>query len=73
MKKVKKMRVDLSGPDGNAYALLTLANRLGRELDLEPGVREMIHWDMTRSDYNHMIDVVEREFSDRVTLINKPK
>lgn len=73
MKKVKKMRVDLSGPDGNAYALLTLANRLGRELDLEPGVREMIHWDMTRSDYDHMIDVVEREFSDRVTLINKPK
>lgn len=73
MKKVNKMRIDLKGPDGNAYALLAIAGRLGRKLNLEPGVREMIHWDMTRSDYNHMVDVFDREFSDQVTLINKPK
>lgn len=32
----RKIEIDLNGPDGNAYCLLGLANRLIKKLDIEP-------------------------------------
>ena len=63
------LTIDLSGPEGNAFAVLGVAKGLAKQLDKD---WEKINDDMTSSDYNHLIDVFDREFGDVVTLINRP-
>lgn len=62
--------IDLSGPQGNAFALLGIAamicHKTGREW-------EPIRKDMTHGDYHHLIAVFEREFKAFYKLENKPK
>jgi hypothetical protein len=63
------LTIDLSGPEGNAFALLGYAKGLARQLDKD---WKKIQEDMTYSDYDHLVDVFEREFGSVVTLINRP-
>lgn len=59
------IEVDLSGPGGNAFSLLALANRLAKVCDFDS---EKIREEMKEGDYEHLLEVFERYFGDFVTL-----
>jgi len=66
-----KLIIDLDGPDGNAYNLLSVAkgfmirgfgrNALGR--DIADVLKEM-----TSGDYNNLVKVFDKHFGDMVIL-----
>lgn len=60
--------IDLSGPQGNAFYLLGLADKLGKELDKSSEERRQIQERMTSGDYSNLVAVFEEEFGDLVTL-----
>lgn len=62
------MIVDLTGPDGNAWALLGLARRLSIELNLDEKMRARIQHQMKSGDYENLIQVFDRYFGDHVIL-----
>ena len=59
------IEIDLTGPDGNAFTLMNYANRLSRQLGIEP---EPILKEMQSGDYENLLDVFDREFGSFVTL-----
>ena len=59
------LEIDLTGPDGNAFVLLGYATRLAKQLDKDPNA---IKEEMTSGDYEHLLEVFEREFGNVVTL-----
>lgn len=60
-----KRKIDLRGPDGNAYVLLGIAKGFCKQMgkDFEP-----IHKEMTSDDYENLLKVFNREFGDYVDL-----
>ena len=67
-KKVHKkngIEIDLTGPDGNAYAILALAKRLCKEFDIpfKPLMDKM-----TSGDYENLIKVFDDKFGSFVTM-----
>lgn len=63
--KIKKIVIDLDGPDGNAFYLLGLAKKWSNQLDLNWG---LIYEEMTASDYSEMIKVFKKHFGMFATL-----
>jgi hypothetical protein len=61
--------IDLHGPDGNAFALLGYASRWSKMLGRDP---EPIIAEMMEANYQHLLEVFEREFGDFVTFKHKP-
>ena len=61
----KKRKVDLRGPDGNAYCVMGIASNLCRHLgkDFKP-----IQEEMMSGDYENVIAVFDREFGMFVDL-----
>ena len=59
------IEIDLTGPDGNAHVLLGYAHNLAKQLKKDD---EAIREDMTSDDYEHLLEVFDREFGDYVTL-----
>lgn len=59
------LELDLTGPDGNAFALCGHARSLAKNLGLDPAP---IIKDMTSSDYEHLLEVFEQHFGDYVIL-----
>ncbi len=59
------IEIDLTGPDGNAFAILGLAKRLCKELDIpfKPLMNKM-----TSGDYENLIKVFDDKFGSFVTL-----
>ena len=59
------IEIDLTGPDGNAYAILGLAKRLCKEFDIpfKPLMEKM-----TSGDYENLIKVFDDKFGSIVTL-----
>ena len=57
--------IDLTGPQGNAFFLLATANRLAKQLGLNPFV---ILDEMKARDYEHLLAVFDRHFGDYVVL-----
>ena len=62
-KQLGPMIIDLTGPDGNAFALLGLANRLSKKFGIENQVDEM-----QKGDYEHLVKVFDNAFGDFVIL-----
>ena len=59
------LEIDLTGPDGNAHVLLGYASNLAKQLKKDgKAIRE----DMTSDDYEHLLEVFDREFGNYVTL-----
>ena len=60
-----KIEIDLLGPEGNAFVLLatskSLANRLGMDWDI-------IHKEMTSSDYEWLLQVMDYHFGDFIIM-----
>ena len=60
--------IDLTGPEGNAMALLSRAKAYAEQLDLDwPEIDE----DMRSSDYSHLLDVFEKHFGEYVTFYGR--
>ena len=64
-KKAGPVEVDLTGPDGNAFALMAYASRWARELDLDP---VPILADMRSGNYEHLLEVLEKHFGKHVVF-----
>ena len=62
------IEVDLTGPKGNAYYLLGLAENLGKQLGYDAKRRERIHMHMTMVDYECLLQAFDKEFGTLVTL-----
>lgn len=58
--------IDLTGPDGNAFALMAYAKRLAKQLAFEE-IDMMIN-DMMSGDYEHLLQVFDEHFGDFVIL-----
>ena len=66
-KKVKSgpIVIDLTGPDGNAFALMAYASRFARELGLDSN--EIIS-NMKSGDYENLLQVFDKNFGSFVIL-----
>jgi len=63
--KSTKLEIDLTGPDGNAFALMGSAKRLAQKLGIDS---KPIIEDMTSGDYEHLLEVFDKNFGSFVTL-----
>jgi len=64
-KNQKRIEIDLTGPQGNAFYLLGLAKRLSETMGENP---VKITAEMKSGDYENLIKVFEREFGDVVVM-----
>jgi hypothetical protein len=60
------VEIDLTGPDGNAYALMGYASRFAKQLGRDP---KPIIQRMTSADYENLLAVFDEEFGEFVTLL----
>ena len=60
--------IDLTGPQGNAFALLGIAQDFGKQLGWDPKKRGEINTEMISGDYEHLLQVFDREFGTFVIL-----
>ncbi len=69
-----KREIDISGPDGNAFVLLGIAESYARQIGYTDEHREGLLEDMKSSDYNHLIKVFDSHFGTIVDLVeNDPE
>ena len=57
--------IDLTGPDGNAFALMGYAKRFATQLGYD---HKMIIGKMTSGDYEHLLEVFDSYFGKFVIL-----
>ena len=57
--------IDLTGPDGNAFALMGYARKLAKQLDLDS---TKIIQEMISGDYENLLEVFDNAFGDFVIL-----
>ena len=57
--------IDLTGPDGNAFCLMGYAKSYARQLQKD---EDAIIKEMMQGDYEHLLEVFEREFGEYVIL-----
>jgi hypothetical protein len=60
-----KIVIDLTGSDGNAFALMGYAKRLAKQIGIEP---QPIIEEMMSGDYENLLEVFDRNFGDFVIL-----
>ena len=64
-KTQKESVIDLTGPDGNAFALMAYAKRLAEQLGMNYHV---IIDEMKQGDYEHLVKTFDFHFGDYVIL-----
>ena len=64
-KTQKELVIDLTGPDGNAFALMVYAKRLAEQLGMNYHV---IIDEMKQGDYEHLVKTFDFHFGDYVIL-----
>ena len=60
--------IDLTGPDGNAYALMGHARNLGRQLGYSKGRTDAIIKVMMLTNYEGLLHTFDTEFGHIVTM-----
>jgi hypothetical protein len=68
IKRTGKIEIDLTGPDGNAFVLLALADRLGRKLGYDRRRIDLILDEMRLAHYECLLQTFDREFGHIVDL-----
>ena len=63
--KLDKMFIDIDGPNGNAFYLMTVARDFCKKLELD---EDEILADMKTGDYLNLLNVFEENFGDFVVL-----
>jgi hypothetical protein len=64
-KTQKELVIDLTGPDGNAFALMAYAKKLATQLGMNYHV---IIDEMKQGDYEHLVKTFDFHFGDYVIL-----
>ena len=64
-KQNSKIEIDLTGPDGNAFVLISYGTRLAKQLGLD---QKVIRADMMSGDYENLVKVFDNHFGQFVTL-----
>jgi len=68
-KKANSKRViDLTGPDGNAYNLLGLANNFAKQLGYSTLESKALQNEMTSGDYENLLLAFDKAFGSFVIL-----
>ena len=70
-KKVNKkgpIIIDLTGPDGNAFALMGYARRFARQLGYSKEDQDQLLELMTSGDYENLLEVFDKHFGEFVIL-----
>ena len=67
-KKEKRIEIDLTGSQGNAYALLGLARQLAKQLGKSEKEIMGIMMRMKSGDYDNLLKVFEEEFGEYVIM-----
>lgn len=57
--------IDLTGPDGNAFALIGYAKSFAKQIGIEP---QPIIEEMMSGDYENLLEVFDRNFGQWVIL-----
>jgi len=57
--------IDITGPDGNAFALMAYAKRFAKQLELDGSA---IIEEMMSGDYENLLQVFDSHFGDFVIL-----
>lgn len=60
------LTIDLTGTNGNAFALIGLAKKLAKQMGKDS---DAIVDEMKSGDYENLVAVLDREFGDIVTLL----
>lgn len=60
-----EITIDLTGPDGNAFALMGYAKNFSKQLDIDS---TPIIKDMMSGDYENLLEIFEDNFGSFVTL-----
>lgn len=63
--KPKEIIIDITGPEGNAFALMGYAKNFAKQLGIDSNP---IISDMMEGDYEHLLDVFEKNFGSFVIL-----
>ena len=61
----KKLTIDLTGPQGNAFYLLGTASKLSKQIGLD--VNKVLD-DMKSGDYEHLIKTFDKYFGSVIDL-----
>ena len=61
----KQIIIDLTGPDGNAFALMGYARQFAKQLGLDSN--KIIN-EMTSGDYENLLEVFDKNFGSFVIL-----
>ena len=64
----KKLTIDLTGPDGNAYYLMGTACNLMKQLKFTPEEADGVLDEMKSSDYENLIKVFDKYFGSVIDL-----
>jgi hypothetical protein len=65
------MIVDLSGPQGNAYALMGVARSIGRELNRPYNEIKDVETRMMSGNYNDLVKVLYLEYGDFIQFVKE--
>ena len=60
-----KIKIDLTGPDGNAFMLIGMASRWAKQMGLNSSE---ISAEMMSGDYEHLLSVMEKHFGDHIIM-----
>ena len=63
-----KIHIDLKGPDGNAFALISLAQNLAKQLHYQPDERGELTAEMMAGDYDNLLKVLDSHFGQFLIL-----
>ena len=66
--ETKGIEIDLTGPQGNAYFLMGTARKLGRQLCWDEDEIQTLLKQMTRGDYENLVNTFDKYFGNFVTL-----
>jgi hypothetical protein len=61
-----KITIDLTGPEGNAFALIGLAKNYASQLDIDP---EPILKEMKSGDYENLVATFDKYFGEYIDLL----
>ncbi len=60
--------IDLTGPQGNAFVLLGIANDFAKQLGWDPKKRGDLNTELISGDYEHLLKTFDKYFGDFVIL-----
>lgn len=60
------IKIDLTGPEGNAFVLLGYASKWAKQFGLDP---KPILEDMKSGDYEHLVSALDKHLGEFVVLL----